>query len=148
MPSIELLAALTCLTKLLTRAVIMASHFLSRDCFSERCCMEAPLSSVQEHALKCSSMMYYIYIHRYMGRSTSAPYCLGLNTKLTILTSWLTSVQTYLHRFTSSSSGPNLAPRFTFTTKTLFFLVSFHPSLLYFQPSGLKRSNLISMWRL
>jgi hypothetical protein len=91
MPSIELLAALTCLTKLLTRAVIMASHFLSRDCFSERCCMEAPLSSVQEHALKCSSMMYYIYIHRYMGRSTSAPYCLGLNTKITILTSWLTS---------------------------------------------------------
>ena len=69
----------------------MASHFLSRDCFSERCCMEAPLSSVQEHALKCSSMMYYIYIHRYMGRSTSAPYCLGLNTKITILTSWLTS---------------------------------------------------------
>ncbi len=49
-PCPELLAALTCLTKLLTRAVIMASHFLARDCFFFRgCCMEAPLSSVQEH---------------------------------------------------------------------------------------------------
>ena len=38
--------------------------------------MEAPLSSVQEHL---SAPLCSIHIHRYMWRSTSAPYCLGLN---------------------------------------------------------------------
>ena len=76
---IESLGLLTCLTKLLTRAVIMASHFLARDCFFFRgCCMEAPLSSVQEHL---SAPLYVLCIHRYMGRSTSAPYWLSLNKK-------------------------------------------------------------------
>ena len=40
--------------------------------------MEAPLSSVQEHL---SAPLCSIRIHRYMWRSTSAPYCLGLNKK-------------------------------------------------------------------
>ena len=63
--------------------------------------MEAPLSSVLEHL---SAPLCTIYIHRYMGRSTSAPYCLGLNTQLTILTSWLTSDHWSLARFAASSS--------------------------------------------
>ena len=40
--------------------------------------MEAPLSSVQEHL---SAPLYVLCIHRYMGRSTSAPYWLSLNKK-------------------------------------------------------------------
>ena len=40
--------------------------------------MEAPLSSVLEHL---SAPLCTIYIHRYMGRSTSAPLLLGLKHK-------------------------------------------------------------------
>ena len=67
---------LSCWLRSLSWAVIMASHFSSRDLFLEGCCMEAPLSSVQEHL---SAPLCSIHIHRYMWRSTSAPYCLGLN---------------------------------------------------------------------
>ncbi len=36
-------------------------------------------------------LLYVLYIHRYMWRSTSAPYCLGLNKKKILRTSYLHS---------------------------------------------------------
>ena len=57
----------------------------------------------------------------------------------------LLSAHWSLARFAASSSAFTwLAARFVLTMKQSFLRLSFHPSLLYFQPSGLKRSNL--MW--
>jgi hypothetical protein len=82
-----LFAALTCLTKLQTRAVIMASHFLSRDLFLEGCCMEAPLSSVQEHlSAPLCSIHTQVYVEEHF-----CSLLLGLKQKKILRTSYLHS---------------------------------------------------------
>ena len=50
----------------------MASHFSSRDLFLEGCCMEAPLSSVQEHL---SAPLCSIHNTRYMWVYVEEHFC-------------------------------------------------------------------------
>jgi hypothetical protein len=59
----------------------MASHFSAREFFFSGV-LHGDTPEQCAGALKCSSMFYtYTGICGYMWRSTSAPYCLGLNKK-------------------------------------------------------------------